>query len=226
MGKLRPAARTRVDARIIETEHDIRAGVRALRRRCKVMRRIHDAAGDPPLRRQPAGLEGLARVVVSQQLSTASAAAIWSRVAAAVAPISATRLLAVRDATLQSAGLSRPKIKTLRALATAAKDGLDFEALATADDADVHAALRAINGIGPWSADIYLMFCLGRADAFAAGDLALQVAAQHAFEHKDRPGPDELLELAECWRPWRGIAARLLWAYYPVIKRSALRTPV
>jgi DNA-3-methyladenine glycosylase II len=222
MGKVHSAG----IARIIETEHDIRAGVRALRRKCKVMRRVHDAAGDPPLRRQPAGLEGLARVVVSQQLSAASAAAIWTRVAATVSPISATNLLAVRDAKLQSAGLSRPKIKTLRALATAVEDGLDFDSLAAADDADVHSVLRAITGIGPWSADIYLMFCLGRADAFAAGDLALQVAAQHAFAHKDRPTPDELLELSERWRPWRGIAARLLWAYYPVIKRSALRTPV
>jgi DNA-3-methyladenine glycosylase II len=222
MGKVHSAG----IARIIETEHDIRAGVRALRRKCKVMRRVHDAAGDPPLRRQPAGLEGLARVVVSQQLSAASAAAIWTRVAATVSPISATNLLAVRDAKLQSAGLSRPKIKTLRALATAVEEGLDFDSLAAADDADVHSVLRAITGIGPWSADIYLMFCLGRADAFAAGDLALQVAAQHAFAHKDRPTPDELLELSERWRPWRGIAARLLWAYYPVIKRSALRTPV
>jgi DNA-3-methyladenine glycosylase II len=209
-------------ARIIETERDIKAGVRALRRKCQVMRRVHDAAGDPPLRRQPAGLEGLARVIVAQQLSAASAGAIWARVAAAVVPVNADRLLAAREATLRSAGLSRPKIRTLRALAAAvADDGLDLDGLADAPDQDVHAALCAISGIGPWTADIYLMFCLGRTDAFAAGDLALQVAAQHAFERRERPDPAELLELAERWRPWRGVAARLLWAYYPVIKRQA-----
>ena len=223
MGKARVAGY----ARIIETERDIRSGVRSLRRKCTVMRRVHDATGDPPLRRHPAGLEGLARVIVAQQLSTASATAIWARFAAAVAPVTADRLLEVSDETLKSAGLSRPKIRTLRALAAAvAGDGLDLDRLALAADQEVHASLCALHGIGPWTADVYLMFCLGRTDAFAAGDLALQVAAQHAFEHRERPGPAELLEIAERWRPWRGVAARLLWAYYPVIKRSAARAPV
>jgi DNA-3-methyladenine glycosylase II len=214
-------------ARIIETERDIRAGVRALRRKCAVMRRVHDTTGDPPLRRQPAGLEGLARVVVSQQLSAASARAIWTRFAATIAPISADGLLAASEETLRSTGLSRPKIRTLRALAAAiTDDGLDLGKLGDAPDEVVHASLCAVNGIGPWTADIYLMFCLGRVDAFAAGDLALQVAAQNAFERGERPSPAELFEIAERWRPWRGIAARLLWAYHPIIKRSVTRAPV
>jgi len=191
------------------------------------MRRIHDAAGDPPLRRQPAGFEGLARVIVAQQLSAASAAAIWARVATVLAPLSAERLLAAREQTLRDAGLSRPKIRTLRSLAAAvAEDGLDLDRLADAAEEEVHAALCALHGIGPWTADIYLMFCLGRTDAFAAGDLALQVAAQHAFDRPKRPDAEELLRLAERWRPWRGVAARLLWAYYPIVRRSALNAPV
>jgi DNA-3-methyladenine glycosylase II len=222
MGKARGAS----SVGFIETEHDIRAGVRALRRKCEVMRRVHDATGEPPLRRQPAGLEGLARVIVAQQLSAASASAIWARLSAAVTPISAGALLAARDETFRSAGLSRPKIRTLRALASAvAHDGLDLGELAEASDEGVHAALCAVSGIGPWTADIYLMFCLGRADAFAAGDLALQIAAQHALGRPERPGPAELIEIAERWRPWRGVAARLLWAYHPIVKHSLRRAP-
>jgi DNA-3-methyladenine glycosylase II len=98
--------------------------------------------------------------------------------------------------------------------------GLDLVALEAASDHEVHAALTAVNGIGPWTADIYLMFCLGRADAWAPGDLALQIAAQQAFGLKSRPDKDQLLEIAERWRPWRGVAARLLWAYYAVAKEK------
>src|SRR5262249_17750538 len=118
--------------RIITTEADIRAGVKALRRKCPTMRHVHDAAGDPPLRRRPAGFEGLARVIVGQQLSVASAAAIWERTASACRPFEPTALLSLTDTALAGAGLSRPKIRTLRAIATACSNGLDLDAL---DDA-------------------------------------------------------------------------------------------
>ncbi len=215
------------DPGIIETEVDIGRGVKALRRACPVMRRIHDVAGDPPLRRRPAGFEGLARIIVGQQLSVASAGAIWTRLAAAVDPVTAADLARAPDEVLRTCGLSRPKIRTLRALSEAVLDeGLDVAALAGVSDAQVHAALTAIAGIGPWTADIFIMFCLGRADAFAAGDLALQVAAQHAAGLDARPLPAELTEMAEQWRPWRGVAARMLWAYYPHMKKVGSGLPV
>ena len=90
----------------------------------------------------------------------------------------------------------------------------------------MHAALTAVTGIGPWTADVYIMFCLGRADGWAPGDLALQVAAQHALELDERPDKEEMLELAERWRPWRGVAARLLWAYYAALKQQRTAVPV
>ena len=207
-------------AGFINSEDDIRRGVKALRRACPVMRKAHDIAGDPPVRRHLAGFEGLARIIVAQQLSTASAAAIWSRVATTVRPLTAKRLLAADEPALRAAGLSRPKIRTLIALSRAVADGdLAIDQLDTATDEAVHEALTAVSGIGPWTADIYIMFCLGRADAFAVGDLALQIAAQHAAGLGERPKPAELAELAERWRPWRGVAARLLWAYYPHMRK-------
>jgi DNA-3-methyladenine glycosylase II len=211
----------------IDTAADIRAGVQALRRKCAAMRRVHDATGDPPLRRRAAGFEGLTRIVVAQQLSTASAAAIWGRLAVAIGPLRADVLLQASEETLRGTGLSRTKIKTLRAIATAvAHNDLDLELLAAASDEAVHEALTRVSGVGPWTADIFIMFCLGRRDAFAAGDLALQVAAQHALGLGHRPVAPELHDLAERWRPWRGVAARLLWAYYRLVKEPRSGAPV
>ncbi len=219
-------SRTRIPQRIIVTDDDVRDGVRALRRRCAVMRRVHDLAGHPPLRRRPAGFEGLARIIVGQQVSVASATAIWERTAAACVPFEPATLLALSDKGLAGAGLSRPKIRTLRAIAAACADGLDLTRLDDRSDQEIHDALTAITGIGPWTADVYILFCLGRADGWASGDLALQVAVQRAFELTDRPGKDERLELAERWRPWRGVAARLLWAYYAALKAQRTALPV
>jgi DNA-3-methyladenine glycosylase II len=182
--------------RLIETDDDVRAGVRALRRKCETMRLVHDMAGHPPLRRRPAGFEGMARIIVGQQLSVASAEAIWGRTAAACRPFAPATLLAADDATLLGAGLSRGKVRTLRALATACGDGLNLNRLAHASEEDVHTALTSIVGIGPWTADVYIMFCLGRADGWASGDLALQVAAQHALKLRERPDPVTLQEIA------------------------------
>jgi DNA-3-methyladenine glycosylase II len=203
-------------ARTIESDADLREGIRALRRKCAHMRHVHDRAGDPPLRRHAPGFEGLARIIVGQQLSIASAQAIWGRVQAAVQPMGARAFLRLSDDRLRQAGLSRGKVKTLRAMSEAIEAGLDLEQLAAAPEDVVHATLTALPGIGPWSADIFLLFCLGRADAFAAGDLALQTAAANALKLNERPSRDELLAIAERWRPWRGVAAHMLWAYYKV----------
>jgi DNA-3-methyladenine glycosylase II len=217
-GKVRPAT--------IESEADIRDGIRVLRRRCKFIRLMHDAAGDPPLRRRPGGFEGLARIIVGQQVSVASAEAIWGRVAALATPFDAPRLLELEDVALRTAGLSRGKVRTLQALATAMASGLDLSALDGLDDIAVREVLTAVPGIGPWTADVYVMFCLGRCDGFCPGDLALQVAAQKALQLDARPSPQELMEIAERWRPWRGVAARMLWAYYRVAKAPNSGVPV
>ena len=128
---------------------------------------------------------------------------------------------------LRAAGLSGGKIRTLRAISTAVKSGaLDLDALATAPEAVVHESLRQVSGIGPWTADIYLLFCLGRADAFAAGDLALQIAAAIAAKQGERLTLAELEEMSERWRPYRGVAARLLWAYYAAVKAQKSGAPV
>jgi DNA-3-methyladenine glycosylase II len=206
---------------IIDTDAGMREGVRALRRKCPHLRRVHDRAGDPPLRRHAPGFEGLARIVVGQQLSIASAEAIWARVKAAARPMAPKAFLALSDAELRRAGLSQGKVRTLRAACVAIQDGLDLKKLAHAPEADVHEALTALPGIGPWSADIFLLFCLGRADAFAPGDLALQTSAQSALGLEERPSRDELLAIAERWRPWRGVAAHMLWAYYKVAPMGA-----
>jgi DNA-3-methyladenine glycosylase II len=212
--------------RIITTEADIRAGVKALRRKCATMRHVHDTAGDPPLRRRPAGFEGLARIIVGQQLSIASAAAIWERATAACRPFEPATMLGLSEAALAGVGLSRPKIRTLRAIAAACSNGLDLAALGEASDAEIHAALTEVVGIGPWTADIYIMFCLGRADAWAPGDLALQLAMQRAMALAERPDKEAMLSLAERWRPWRAVAARLLWAYYAAMKSKGTAVPV
>jgi DNA-3-methyladenine glycosylase II len=212
--------------RIIATEGDIRDGVRALRRKCATMRRLHDLAGDPPLRRRPAGFEGLARIIVGQQVSVASATAIWGRTAAACTPFEPHVLLALEDKDLAGAGLSRPKIRTLRAIAQACSGGLDLTRLDGLSEEEIHDALTGVVGIGPWTADVFILFCLGRADGWAPGDLALQVAAQRAFELAERPDKVEMVALAERWRPWRGVAARMLWTYYAYLKQQRSAVPV
>lgn len=206
---------------IIATDADLRQGLRGLRRKCRVLRGVHDAVGDPPLRRLEGGFGGLARIVVSQQLSAASAAAIWRKTEAAVRPFTPKALLKLDDPALRGAGLSRPKIATLRALAAAiAHDGLRLDTLDAASDGEIRDSLTSIRGIGPWTCDVYLMFCLGRADAWAPGDLALQLAAQSALDLKTKPLPADLEDISQRWRPWRGVAARLLWHYYAAEKAA------
>lgn len=209
-------------AHVFLDDDGMRKGIRALRRKCPHMRAIHDKAGDPPPRDYRPGFAGVARIVVGQQLSLASAKAIWNRLQQARQPLTAQSFLTLTDTELRAAGLSQGKVKTLRALSEAVIAGLDLEALAHASDTDVHKALTALPGIGPWTADIYLLFCLGRADAFAAGDLALQIAARAAIGLDERPSREELFVIAERWRPWRGVAAHLLWAYYKVADRAVL----
>jgi DNA-3-methyladenine glycosylase II len=209
----------RTRTKTIETEADILRGVRSLRRRCPIMRKIYKATGVPPLRRREPGFAGLVRIVVGQQVSVASANAIWARCVDGIQPMAAARVAGLTDDHLKACGLSGPKVRTLRAISRAVlEDGLELDdATAMPQDA-FRAQLLSVSGIGPWTADVFQMFCVGLPDSFASGDLALQVAAQHAFELDARPSPDKLTALAEQWRPWRAVSARLLWAYYAVLK--------
>lgn len=213
--------------RIIETQADIAEGADALSAACPHMQRVIALTGPPPLRRRDNGFAGLARIIVGQQLSVASAGAIWTRFEKAVKPLDAQMLLRKRDTTLRKCGLSGGKIGTLRTIARAiAQEGLDLDALAAAEDEVVRERLTALKGVGPWTADIYLMFCLGRADAWAPGDLALRYAVADAMGREDIPDFAEMDRVAEAWRPWRGVAARALWAFYALRRTQKDAVPV
>lgn len=173
-----------------------------------------DVTGPLPLRRRQGGFNALLDAIVSQQVSVASARAIGGRLAVA-GLTTAKAVAAADDEALRGCGLSRPKARCLRALAVS---GIDYGALEAAAEDEVVERLVALPGIGRWTAEIYVMFALGRADAFAAGDLALQEAARMVFELEARPSEAALREMAEDWRPWRSVAARLLWAYYRAAK--------
>lgn len=209
----------------IHTETDLDAALTALVQADACLAQVLALAGRPPLRKRPDGFAGLAAIVVAQQLSTASANAIWERLKGALDPLDHAAVLRARPAKLARAGLSAPKIRTLKAIARAVNSGdLDLPSLAHQPADDAHRTLTAIHGIGPWTADIYLLFCLGHADAWPAGDLALQEAARLLFGLKARPSTKEMGRLAEPWRPWRGAAAYLLWAYYRAAKQPAPTT--
>jgi DNA-3-methyladenine glycosylase II len=166
------------------------------------------------------GFHQLLSAIVSQQLSVSAAAAIWARVENA-GVITPAAIQNCSDEELRALGLSRQKIGYARALADA---GIDFDALPEKPLDDVIAELTAVSGIGVWTAEIYAMFSLHRADVFAHADLALQEAARHLFDLDKRPTPKVMRDMADRWRPWRSVAARLLWAYYKHInEREGVR---
>jgi len=177
--------------------------------------------GTPPLRKRAAGFEGLAWIVIAQQVSTASALAIFARFSARYGRFDPAEIVAAGDDDLKACGLSTPKVRAMRAICEAIVGGrIDLDGLASLPADDAHARLVAIKGIGPWSADVYLLFCLGHPDVWPVGDLALQEAARVALGLKKRPDHKSLERIGERWRPWRAAAARLLWAYYASIKQA------
>jgi DNA-3-methyladenine glycosylase II len=207
-------------ARFLRNDADLAAALSVLAEADPRLAKLIDIAGRPALRRRPAGFPGLCAIICAQQLSTASAAAIWGRLAGAFDPFDHDTLRRARTAKLARIGLSKPKIKTMKSIGRAIANGdIDLDALAGMEADAAHAALTALHGVGPWTADIYLLFCLGHADAWPAGDLALQEAARLAFGLPQRPLSKDMTRLAEQWRPWRGVAAHLLWKYYRTIKR-------
>ncbi len=192
-----------------------RAGLDALAAADTGLAGIEPAAGPLPWRRRPRGFPGLLQAIVGQQISNQAAAAIWRRLHATAGALEPDRLLTLPDEQLRLAGLSRPKIAHARALAQAFAEGrLSDAGLAAMADAEAVAAIASVRGMGPWTAEIYLLFALERPDVFPAGDLALAAAAAHLKGLPDRPGPAALRRLAEPWQPWRALAARLLWHHW------------
>jgi DNA-3-methyladenine glycosylase II len=204
----------------IHTESDLDAALEALGKADARFTALLAKAGRPPLRRRTDGFAGLTAIIVAQQLSTASANAIWGRLAAAFDPLEPAAILRARPAKLARLGLSAAKIRALKAIAKAVeREELPLHRLAALEADEAHAALTAVHGIGPWTADIYLLSNLGHADAWPAGDLALQEAARLFLDLKARPTSKDMGPLAERWRPWRGAAAYMLWTYYRATKQ-------
>ena len=204
----------------LNTQDDLEEAIGVLVKQDPRLRPILERTGMPALRRREPGFVGLAHIVCGQQLSTASASAIWDRLCKAFDPFDHEAVRRARADRLGRLGLSAAKIRTLKNLArelTAKRVNLDVLAEEDADAA--HHTLTALHGIGPWTADVYLLFCLGHGDAWPAGDLAVQEAIKIGLDLKIRPTAKQMAPLAEPWRPLRGAAAHLWWSFYRAIKK-------
>ena len=194
---------------------DARAALKRLVKRDRDFAGIEKAAGPLPWRQRPGGFPGLLNAIVGQQISNLAAAAIWRRVAALPGALEPAGLLLLSDEALRGAGLSRPKVAHARSLAAAFAEGrLTTAGLAAMEDEDAIATMVSVRGLGRWTAEVYLLFALGRHDVFPAGDLALAASAAHLKSLESRPAPAVLRALAEDWRPYRALAARLLWHHW------------
>src|SRR3954466_1169613 len=203
-----------------EDQSDLEDAIRALVKQDKRLKPILDLTGMPALRQREPGFAGLAHIVCGQQVSTASAAAIWGRLSAAFDPFDHAAIRKARTDRLGRLGLSGAKIKTLKNIARELDaERLNLDVLANEDVDAAHHALTALHGIGPWTADIYLLFCLGHGDAWPAGDIAVQEAVKVGLGLQTRPTAKQMAPLAEPWRPLRGAAAHLWWSYYRVLKK-------
>ena len=211
----------------IRNQADVDQGLQRLLSLAPELTPIANQCGQLPLRLQQGGFPGLARIIIGQQVSIASAAAIHARFLEHIAPNTPTRFLQAGEPAWITIGLSRPKQRTLRALSGALIDGtLELESLATIDADQAIKTLTSISGIGPWTAEVYLLFCCGHPDIFPAGDLALQESAKLVFALKNRPPEKQLRQLSNQWTPYKGIAARLLWAYYSLVNSQKQTLPL
>ncbi len=212
--------------RRIDTTDDIAEGLAVLAQSDPRLARAIELSGPVPLRRKPPGYAALAEIILSQMVSKASANALWRKLELAAGDISPAAILALSPEALREAGLSRAKAETLCRVGSAVLAGeLDLAHLCNLEGRTAIRTMTAIKGVGPWTAEVYLLFCAGHPDVFPSGDVALQAAAAHALGMEGRPAPRVLSVLAEQWSPWRGVAARLLWAYYAAVMRRDA-TPV
>ncbi|MEP4078119.1 DNA-3-methyladenine glycosylase family protein [Haloferula sp.] len=206
--------------RLIETLEDVREGAAWLANNEPFFARALEKTGELPLRRRKDGFEALLDAIVSQQVSVAAGNAIWGRLKSAKLT-GPRKISAASDEELRACGLSRQKIRYARELAAAR---INYRSLRGLPTDEVVTVLTEVPGIGRWTAEIYSMFSLGHADAFAAGDLALQESARMLFELNERPSESHLRTMSEAWSPWRAVAARVLWRFYHVEKeRSGIR---
>jgi DNA-3-methyladenine glycosylase II len=197
------------------TAETLADGVRWLCERDPDLARVETAWGLPPLWAREPGFPTLIHIILEQQVSLASARAAFDRLSALVSPLTPEGFLALDDAALKGAGFSRQKAGYGRILARSIVEGrLDLRALEGKPDGEVRAELCAVKGIGPWSAGIYLLMALRRPDVWPSGDIALASAAQEVKRLAARPNPEDLAAIAAAWRPWRAVAARLLWHHY------------
>lgn len=191
------------------------AALRALARQDPDLARAYKEFGAPPPRSRPAGFASLLDIILAQQVSTHSYRAVAARLEAAIGATTPASILALEEMHFRSIGFSRQKVKYARGLAEASHGGtLDLDLIAALSDDEAVAELVKHKGIGRWTAEIYLMFCLGRPDIMPAGDLALREAAGLVKRKRKRPDEAALRRMGESWRPWRSVAARLLWHYY------------
>jgi DNA-3-methyladenine glycosylase II len=204
--------------RSVETslsDDGLHRAVRSLSRRDPDLRHVVKRFGAPPMWARESGFSTLLHIILEQQVSLASARAAHNKLLEVAAPLVPERFLELDDVTLKAVGFSRQKALYGRELARSIIEGLlDLEALTSMDDAAVRSQLIKIKGIGRWTADIYLLMVLRRPDIWPTGDLALAVAAQKVKRLETRPTQDALNEMSEAWKPWRAVAARILWHYY------------
>jgi DNA-3-methyladenine glycosylase II len=200
---------------VIDTPEDLGHGIARLAELEPRFGLIHRATGDPPLRREPPGFIALIRMIVYQHVSLASAGAVWRRLEDDLGGVTPQAVAVLTPDDLRRTGLTKAKSRACLALAQDVVAGtVDLDRLAQGSDAEARAGLVALPGIGPWTAELYLLTCLGRTDAWPGGDVALRSAARDVFELDERPDTRAMELLAEPWRPWRAVAARLLWAHY------------
>ena len=208
----------------IRNQHNLQRGIDLFVDQFPELQPIVEALPEVPLRARAPGFEGLAEIITAQQVSKASAAAIFDRTKAAISPFTAEQLLTLGEEPLIAAGQSRAKQVALLGLAEAVvKDGLDLEGLCDLPVETAIADLTALKGIGPWSAEVFLLFCAGHVDIFPAGDVALQHVVGEVCGLKNRPETKQTRDLANQWAPLRSIAARIFYAHYARIRgKSAI----
>lgn len=199
----------------------MRRGIRNAAENDPRLKKALGELGYPQIRQRDPGFETLLNIIIGQQLSTSAANAIWARLEELIQPFTPDKLLAQRDSTLKSVGLSKQKIAYAQSLAHLVNNGqVDFKRIGRLDDEAAAGELMRIKGVGRWTADIYLLFALGRRDVWPVDDLALVIATQRLYGMRLRPTRKRMIEIGEAWQPWRGAVAIFLWKYYRALKTT------